>query len=442
MKRIGWIAFAHLLLVFCPGPGNARALQSSIAAPGNFTGTAVSSTSIQWSWNAVLGSSTTLGATHYELQEQTTNTVITSISGPGTTPITFLESGLVPGTTYCRHVVAFNGADSASTTDICITTQQAGFTPLKDTYTTTSGCGMSITISKVQADNVIVPLTPRQVRIDVKKVTFTDDSSECLPMRITEAFMLAFVVLKIGDKTSAGPRPVAGPEIALEVMRGKTLVPTSPEVRSFTFFFNSENAAKFAEKEAKKLGGTIVKTGYTVVIKGEDSCGCKASASNEIITDADYRTVTSVEACPLTVSANADNSTVSETATAVTFKIEAKVTDPAAECLPGELDSSGRFVVKFKIGDKLFPARFVEKAVEPAKLPEPVPSSPFTTKHTYKFDKADLAKFIEKAKKDLAKKQKVAEGDITVDSEFFEVEFSAVDLCGCEAMDTLRMTKK
>ena len=122
MKRMGWLAFAHVFLVLSPGPGNARTFQSSISAPTNFTGTAVSDTSIQWSWNAVLGSSTMLGATHYELQEEGTNAVIATIPGPGTSPITYTETGLAPGSTYCRHVVAFNGADSASTADICVTT--------------------------------------------------------------------------------------------------------------------------------------------------------------------------------------------------------------------------------------------------------------------------------------------------------------------------------
>jgi hypothetical protein len=123
MKQLGWLAFAHLLLVF--SPGSARTFQSTIAAPGNFTGTAVSSTSIQWSWNAVLGSSTTLGATHYELQAHTTNAVIANIPGPGTTPVTFTEIGLSPGTTYTRHVVAFSGPDSASTPDLSVTTLPA-----------------------------------------------------------------------------------------------------------------------------------------------------------------------------------------------------------------------------------------------------------------------------------------------------------------------------
>jgi hypothetical protein len=119
MKRMAWLAFAHVLLVF--SPGNAKVPQTTISAPSNFTGTELSSTSIQWSWDAVLGSSTALGATHYELQAETSNAVIASISGPGTTPISFTEANLTPGNTYCRHVVAFNGSEGSSTIDICIT---------------------------------------------------------------------------------------------------------------------------------------------------------------------------------------------------------------------------------------------------------------------------------------------------------------------------------
>jgi hypothetical protein len=121
---MGWVAFAHLWLILAPGPGNAKALQSPIEAPSHFTGTAVSDTSIQWSWDAVVGSSTALGATHYELQDEHSN-FIASIPGPGTTPVTFTETGLTPDTPYTRHVVAVNGLNvSLPSNNATLTTLQ------------------------------------------------------------------------------------------------------------------------------------------------------------------------------------------------------------------------------------------------------------------------------------------------------------------------------
>lgn len=69
-NRFLWLALGHTLLCLA-GSSRAGALQAtSILPPQNFTGIALSSSAIQWSWSPVLGSSTELGATHYELRSE------------------------------------------------------------------------------------------------------------------------------------------------------------------------------------------------------------------------------------------------------------------------------------------------------------------------------------------------------------------------------------
>jgi hypothetical protein len=184
MKRVAWkrmayLAFAHVLLVFAPGSGNARVMP--ISPPTNFTGTAISSTSIQWSWNTVLG------ATHYELQVQGTNFVIVSIPAPppGTPSMTFLETGLAAGSTECRHVVAFSFPDTpASTADVCVTTpQEAQFTELttfKDTRLGTGSLkieqGTGANKNKLRITFPGDPTKPRIYTVVTKTITLGTES--------------------------------------------------------------------------------------------------------------------------------------------------------------------------------------------------------------------------------------------------------------------------
>lgn len=101
--RAMWIVTGYLLLFLSSG-ATAYAQSTQIDPPTGFAGAQVSSESIQWSWNPVLGSSTKLPATQYDLHDPSHN-LISTISGPGTGSVTAVESGLSPGT-YTRHVHA------------------------------------------------------------------------------------------------------------------------------------------------------------------------------------------------------------------------------------------------------------------------------------------------------------------------------------------------
>lgn len=116
IKRSLWLFLGYVLLA-AAGKAPAATLQT-IQPPQNFQGEAISETEIRWSWNPVLGSSTQLGATRYELRDENQNT-IASIPSDTTS---YIETGLTPGTEYCRYVAAIAGSESASSSTICVST--------------------------------------------------------------------------------------------------------------------------------------------------------------------------------------------------------------------------------------------------------------------------------------------------------------------------------
>lgn len=84
-----------------------------LVAPSSFSGTALSSTSIQWSWSDVLG----------ELSYRVLSDTGTDLSGPlSANTLSWVETGLHPSTSYSRHVVSMEELEShASISNAAIT---------------------------------------------------------------------------------------------------------------------------------------------------------------------------------------------------------------------------------------------------------------------------------------------------------------------------------
>jgi hypothetical protein len=93
------------------------------SAPSALSGTADSTTSIVWSWTD--NASNEAGFYVQDTSNVTKCTVASSASGTGTT-VTCTESGLSPGTTYTRRVVAYNAAgNSTASSDASASTTPA-----------------------------------------------------------------------------------------------------------------------------------------------------------------------------------------------------------------------------------------------------------------------------------------------------------------------------
>jgi hypothetical protein len=113
MKRMAWLVFANFLLLLAPGgtPVPAAGAQGILAklgqtvpppppsAPLNFTGSAISDTSVHWSWDPVTG------ASNYVLHDDSENVIATV---PPDCPST-VETGLPAGIQVVRHVHASVG---------------------------------------------------------------------------------------------------------------------------------------------------------------------------------------------------------------------------------------------------------------------------------------------------------------------------------------------
>jgi hypothetical protein len=127
IQRSLWLVLGHVLLA-AAGKAPVATLQT-IQAPQNFQGEALSETEIRWSWDPVLGSSTQLGATRYELRADPGDALIATIAASPVGPISYTESVLTPATEYARYVVAANGETTARTASLFVSTMAEPLAP-------------------------------------------------------------------------------------------------------------------------------------------------------------------------------------------------------------------------------------------------------------------------------------------------------------------------
>ena len=197
-KRVLWLLLGHVLLGLTSGPANSSVTALS-AAPANFQGSAVSMTSIAWSWDA------SLGATSYELHAAD-HTLIANVSATG-----YTETSLSENTAYTRHVHSREfGVLSAPSSTVSRFTLVRGADTSDFTVTPDSASAITIAIT-----NPPVNLAEGQTGVRIFRTSPSTGvvSAFSKTLSATDTGLLAStqycynIEFQNGDAISSGPSP-------------------------------------------------------------------------------------------------------------------------------------------------------------------------------------------------------------------------------------------